>query len=78
MSYKSSLDMYLNKVVVPHETVICRNESCNNPSHLSDIDKLCKDILNCCIRAGLNNIPQSKSASKRIPGWKEHVKPARE
>ncbi len=76
--YKSYLDIMLGSVSIPHDALLCRDITCNKCEHRSDIDKFCKDIIDCCIVAGRDNIPLRKYTKRSIAGWKEIVKPEKE
>ena len=42
------------------------------------IDKLCNQIIQCCLEAGAQCIPSHIVTDKAVAGWNDHVKQARE
>ena len=76
--YKNELDDHLGNITIPSELLLCSDIECNNINHRKNIDRFYKDIIRCCIDAGVNTIPSSKSHKRLVPGWNDLVKPERE
>ena len=70
--YKYELDCLLSNVSIPLNAIYCQNMQCDD--HESDIDTFYNDIINACLVAERDCIPQTGHTSvKRIPGWNEYV-----
>ena len=65
----------LNKSVV-----YCNNLHCDCIQHRDHIDLLCNVLIESCIKAGTETIPQCRSnfSAREIPGWSEQVEPERD
>ena len=53
---------------------------CRNEQHVNDIDILCNEVVDSCIRASRSSIPQASKNGKRtnVPYWFEEVKPLKD
>ena len=52
-------DSILEDMVVPTDMLRCENVHCNNRTHKEYIDKMCSDIINACLQASDDAIPQT-------------------
>lgn len=77
-NYKNLLDDQLANICIPGDLLLCKDFNCN--VHNDVISKLYTDIVDACIKAGENSIPQSSNTSKKkkIPGWSDSVEPLRQ
>ena len=70
----------LGNIKLPREAVCCCNTSCEDGSHIEDIQCLYYDIVNSLHTAASDTIPSSKSNSHSVnnitPGWNDFVKAA--
>ena len=70
----------LGNIKLPREAVCCCNTSCEDGSHIEDIQCLYYNIVNCLHIAASGSIPSSKSNCLRdtniTPGWNDFVKAA--
>ena len=70
----------LSNIKLPREAVCCCNTSCEDGSHIEDIQCLYYNIANCLHGAASDSIPSSKSNCLRdkniTPGWNDFVKAA--
>ena len=70
----------LSNIKLPREAVCCCNTSCEDGSHIEDIQCLYYNIVNCLHIAASDSIPSSKSNCLRdkniTPGWNDFVKAA--
>ena len=81
--YKHFLDNLLDKIDMPWEMLQCRNPQCANVEHIRCINMLTESLLNACADASFACIPHShatadNTSSRQVPGWSEHVEPARQ
>jgi len=76
--YRSELDKLLSKVIIPSDTILCPDVMCTDESHRTDIDNLCSDMIQCCLRAGRTHVPSNRLKARVVPGWKDEVKPVKE
>ena len=70
----------LSNIKLPREAVCCCNTSCEDGSHIEDIQCLYYNIVNCLHIGASDSIPSSKSNCLRdkniTPGWNDFVKAA--
>lgn len=79
--YRSTLDIFLDSIVIPWDAIKCTDLLCCHNDHVSQINNFHNDIVNTCLSAGKETIPHCKKKGdkcKIIPGWKEYVEPERE
>jgi hypothetical protein len=78
--YQDLLSSNLAAVKPSIEALLCCDPMCLDDSHYADINAYAGNIIAACTNAADAAIPREKSrlASKRIPGWSEHVRPVRE
>ena len=73
--YKCLLDNELDGISVPSDAAMCADTGCNNSEHVVAIDVKCNDVINACLQAGNNAIPQTKRGHKTVvPYWNECVR----
>jgi len=64
---------------VPVDTVACRNPLCDNAQHSADHNAYADLITDAGIESAKASIPHiGWSGRKPVPGWIEHVEPARQ
>jgi hypothetical protein len=76
--YKQILDNELIKCTLPVDALYCKDTCCNR--HGVMLQTFHDKLINACLLAG-NCIPtksKTKSSTKCIPGWNEHVVPFKE
>jgi len=79
MDYRNVLDVALKNILVPVNTVTCRDPLCDNAQHSADLNAYADLITDACIETAKASIPPTGwSGRKPVPGWIEHVKPARQ
>ena len=66
-------DMELNSVIFNHSLVLCDNTECNDPSHISAIDRLYCDITDSVLCASNDFVKVGRRHNDgQIPGWMEY------
>ena len=76
--YSDLTDTYLQGVDLP-EAAKCSVTNCNDPSHISQIEKMYDDTIGALLKAG-NDVFEGKGGKgdkrhpQARPGWKQHVK----
>ena len=58
--------------------VNCNDKQCSLVAHREAIDLLCDQIIECCISAERQCIPQKRTGARPIPGWNAHVEDERQ
>ena len=77
VAYSNRLDVFLNEIQVPYETLNCRNFECINPIHTNDQAKFFDAITSAIKKASQPLVKNSTGHRRReIPGWNEYVKEA--
>ena len=81
--YKSALDDMLTNIHIPWDLLHCKDLQFNRSSHILSINEFTESVLSACVEACQSSIPHScpdsgDKKSKEIPGWKQHVEPARQ
>jgi len=71
--YKAILDQKLSRITA-YPAIFCKNVHCTEMEHYADLSLLCCDIVNCCIDAGYECFPVTKSKAHSKPGWNTEVK----
>ena len=82
INYKRILDDILSKSIT-YEAIHCESVRCNDNGHHAAIEKMCKNVIDACLKAGNMGIltssgRRSTDGRKCIRGWNEFLKPARE
>ena len=79
-AYTDKCAELLGNIMLPREAVCCCNTSCEDGSHIENIQCLYYDIVNSLHTAASDTIPSSKSNSHSVnnitPGWNDFVKAA--
>ena len=79
-AYTDKCAELLGNIKLPREAVCCCNTSCEDGSHIEDIQCLYSNIVNCLHSAASDYIPSSKSNCLRdkniTPAWNDFVKAA--
>ena len=52
VNYNNCLDFKLSQLELPIELFNCTNIFCKNCKHTAAIDKICDQIIQCCLEAG--------------------------
>ncbi len=74
-NYCSSLDSALQSLPIPPQ-VLCRDPLCIQSHHKQCTDNYAESIIKCMLDAS-DCLPKT-SQSKKLPGWKDKVKPLRD
>lgn len=77
-NYQTTLTRSLSAIEIDKHLLCCTNVKCMSTQHRDSIDNLCKCIIDCCLTAGVECIPLTKSNAKTTPGWNPQVKHERE
>ena len=56
VNYNNCLDFKLSQLELPIELFNCTNIFCKNCEHTAAIDKICDQIIQCCLEAGVQCI----------------------
>ena len=78
--YKSCLDSKLNRFLANsfYDVLDCCDTHCSNTEHLDCLEDLYLEIVNACLEASQQTIPNNTNKSKTVkcpvPGFTEHVK----
>ena len=73
--YRHVLYCILEHMVVPTDMLRCGNVQRKNRAHSESIDKMCSDIINACLQASEDAIPQTDGKrSTSVPYWNENIK----
>ena len=70
----------MRDIYLPLDALLCKDFHCRHASHFHDITKYASDLTAACAAATEATIPSTcdRHSNGRIPGWSEHVGPARE
>ncbi len=74
-NYSDALDSVLCNITIP-VGVLCRDVNCYNPEHRQSTDNYTETLIDCIIAAS-ECLPKT-CPSKKLPFWKERVKPLRD
>ena len=79
-AYKRVLCSNLREIALPTEALLCRDLSCHDHSHISQLNTLVTSISDACLSAGAASLPYTGrgGARGRMPGWTEYVAPVRD
>ena len=69
---------YSATYVEPSASLYCTNVLCECDKHRSDIDNVCKQLIDVLIRAGKETRPQCSRKDRGIPYWNDEEDDARE
>jgi len=79
MEYRNVLDIALMNILVPVNTVTCHDPLFDNAQHSTDLNAYADLITDACIESAKASIPHTGwSGMKPVPGWIEHIEPARQ
>ena len=87
-NYAANLDQVLQSIDISNDLFTCNDLCCTNAMlmlmlllmlmlmlcHVNAIDKLSACIVKCCIECGVRCILHSRSRTRVVPGWNDHVK----
>ena len=59
--YNDRIDLLLDSIDIPQNSVHCTGVLCENDSHRSDINTHCKQLIEVLLGAGNETLPQCKS-----------------
>ena len=78
--YATALRDALSKLAIPHAAIVCSDVHCQDPSHRACLHKYINELSEACLTAAKHTLPYTslRSTKGRIPGWSEHVEPARQ
>ena len=72
-SYQHNMDTLLSPLCIK-DIDHCIDTMCNDPDHLSEIDLLCNELIECAMKAD-SVFPRVRSGRKVLAGWNNFVKP---
>ena len=78
--YTAILGDMLHNIHIPNCIVNCRDPLCRNRLHIDSLNSYACDITRACVDAANLSIPhtgKSVIGRRAVPGWKDHVEPAR-
>ena len=81
--YRNLLDEKLADIVLPKSVTECRDLGCRDPNHMEELDSLILSMLDTVQDVSEITLPtpqadKTQKSSRKIPGWKEEVKPFRD
>jgi len=80
--YKYMLQEKLNSVLPPSDSLACHDVMCSNTKHIAQLNTYSNQIIQACLESAASTIPSTtrptSGVRKVLPGWNEHVLPARE
>ena len=81
--YSHYTELLLSNICIPHDAILCKSVTCNNPSHRHAIDLFYNNIVEVLQKASSYFHKKRKQTSdnskfSHIPGWNEYVKEAHE
>ena len=65
-------------MIMSSDTLFCNNVLCECGNHRSDIDSVCKQLIDVLLRAGQDTLPQCSHRDRGIPYWNDEVESIRE
>ena len=74
--YTYTFDKCLSVIHIPTDLLLCTDCKCLDHKH--DIDLLCWSIIMSGLNASSECIPITRSRTREVTGWTEHVKPERD
>ena len=81
-NYRQAVDKHIHSIQIPWEAVKCNNIQCtNSAAHCTELQLFHDRIINCCINACEETIPQTggnERSNTGISGWNEYVREHRE
>ena len=79
VEYRNLLDVALKNILVPINAVACCDLLCDNAQHSADLNTYADLITGACIESAKASLPHTgRTGRKPVPGWTEHVEPARQ
>ena len=76
MDYHQRQNSYL-KNIKQYEILKCRDTLCKSQNHQKEIDDMCADLIDCCLKSDCA-FPRIQKKKVRRPRWTEEVKPYRD
>ena len=66
--YKRRIDELIPNMIMSSDTLFCNNVLCECGNHRSDIDSVCKQLIDVLLRAGQDTLPQCSHRDRGILG----------
>ena len=76
--YKHRIDELIPNMIMSSDTLFCNNVLCECGIHRSDIDSVCKQLIDVLLRAGQDTLPQCSHRDRGIPYWNDEGESIRE
>ena len=76
--YTYTFDKCLSEIHIPTDLLLCTDCKCMDYKHKHDIDLLCRSIIMSGLKASSECIPITRSRTREVAGWTDHVKPERD
>ena len=78
--YKARIDVLIDNLNISLAKMSCTDVLCDSTAYRSDIDSLCKQLIDVLIRAGHETLPLCKSDHEQhsVPGWGAEVEEVRD
>ena len=76
--YKRRIDELIPNMIMSSDTLFCNKVLCECGNHRSDIDDVCKQLIDVLLRAGRETLPQCNHKDRGIPYWNDEVESVRE
>ena len=73
-----TFDKCLSEIHIPTDLFLCTNCKCMDYKHKHDINLLCRSIILSGLKASSECIPITRSRTREVAGWTDHVKPERD
>ena len=76
--YTYSFDKFLGEIHIPTDLLLCTDCKWMDYKHKHDIDLLCRSIIMSGLNASSECIPITRSRTREVAGWTDHVKSERD
>lgn len=73
-AYQSKSKILLSQITLAHELLLCDNPSCNDPAHISAINRLHSDIISALLHCGSILQCETSHSNKHVVGWNTYCK----
>ena len=64
--YRCVLDRTFEHSIAPIDMLECDNVNCNDPAHTDAIDTICSGMINACLQARKDVIPQADDKQRSV------------
>ena len=76
--YTYTFDKSLSEIHIPTDLLLCTDCKCLDHKHKHNIDLLCQSIIMSGLNASSECIQITRSRTREVTGWTDHVKPERD